>query len=197
MNGRLLRILIMGAAVVFLAVAIITFIAYQRKPLALPDTILPNADKGQQSDKPADLTVSCFFFSENGNQMQGVSKLLAAEPRRDLQFRSFLNLIMRGEPGFIVPIPAGTQIRALYYLSLEKRLIVDFEEGLQLRVLKGSSAELSFIYFFVNNLCFNFKDIESVQFLIGGNEHETLAGHIVFDEPFFADYSYLSGIDEQ
>lgn len=129
--------------------------------------------------------------------MQSVSRRLQVDDRQDRIYKTFLDLIIKGEPGAVLPLPAGTQIRSFYYLSEEKRLVLDFEEGLEKRILQGSSAELSFIYFFVNNLCFNFKEIESVQFLIGGNEHETLAGHIVFDEPFYPDYSYLSGGDEQ
>ncbi len=129
--------------------------------------------------------------------MQGVSRRLQAENRQDLVFKAFLDLIISGEPGVVVPVPAGTQVRAYYYLADEKRMVIDFEEGLDERILKGSSSELSFIYFFVNNLCFNFKEIETVQFLIGGNEYETLAGHVVFDEPFYPDYSYLSSSHEQ
>jgi len=196
MNNRLLRLLIMGGGVVFFTVSILTFIMYQRKPAALPDTIIPSNEKKKEPASGVELTVSCFFFSESSNQMQRVSKHLQADNRQDLIYKAFLELIMHGEGGVVVPVPVGTKIRAFFYLPEVKRLVLDFEEGLDERILKGTSAELSFIYFFVNNLCFNFKEIETVQFLIGGNEYETLAGHIVFDEPFYPDYSYLSGSDE-
>ncbi len=197
MNRRLLRLFIMGGAVLFFAVAIMTFISYQRKPMAMPETILPENNTRTGQDSSFDKTVNCFFFSEGSNQMRSVGKRLQSGNRQDQIFQAFLELLLKGESGFILPLPTGTRIRSVFYLAEKKRLVIDFEEGLREHILKGTSAELTFIYFFVNNLCFNFKEIESVQFLIGGNEYETLAGHIVFDEPFFPDYSYLSGVNEQ
>ena len=197
MNRRLLRLFIMGGAVLFFAVAIMTFISYQRKPMAMPETILPENNTRTGQDSSFDKTVNCFFFSEGSNPMRSFGKRLQSGNRQDQIFQAFLELLLKGESGFILPLPTGTRIRSVFYLAEKKRLVIDFEEGLREHILKGTSAELTFIYFFVNNLCFNFKEIESVQFLIGGNEYETLAGHIVFDEPFFPDYSYLSGVNEQ
>lgn len=197
MNRRLLRLLVMAGAVLFFAVAILTFISYQRKPMALPETILPDSGTKTGEENGFDRTMNCFFFSEGSFQMRGVAKRLQSGSRKDQIYGAFLELLLKGETGFVLPVPPKTSIRAVFYLAERKRLIIDFEEGLREQILKGSSSELAFIYFFVNNLCFNFKEIETVQFLIDGNEYETLAGHIVFDEPFFPDYSYLSGVNEQ
>ncbi len=62
MNKRLLRLLIMGGGVVFFAVAILTFIAYQRKPFNLPGTAVLTQEKKDDASARVDMTVSCFFF---------------------------------------------------------------------------------------------------------------------------------------
>lgn len=196
MNSRGIRLIIMGGAIVFFLVAIITFIAFQRKPMAVITPEMAGTKSENEVEPLFEREVSCFFFSDSSGLLQNVPKRLKSANRQDLIYRTFLDMILTEEPGLIIPLPQGTQVRALYYLADEKRLVIDFEEGLSGRVLKGSSAELSLIYFFVDNFCFNFKEIESVQFLIGGNERETLAGHIVFDEPFYPDYAYLSERDE-
>jgi hypothetical protein len=196
MSSRVIRLIIMGGAVLFFCVAIITFIAYQRKPVASLTPEMAGAQVETDPDELLERDVSCFFFSDSSGLLQAVPKRLKSPGRPDQVYRAFLDLLLTGEPNLLIPLPAGAQVRALYFWAEKKRLVVDFEEGLQDRVLKGSTAELSLIYFFVNNFCFNFKEIESVQFLIGGNEREVLAGHIVFDEPFFPDFAYLSGRDE-
>jgi hypothetical protein len=50
---------------------------------------------------------------------------------------------------------------------------------------------LEFIYFIVDNMCYNFKEIKKIKFLSGGNENKTLAGHIDLEKPFFPDYNRI------
>jgi hypothetical protein len=70
-------------------------------------------------------------------------------------------------------------------------LVLDFNDSLINDFPGGTTAELEFIYFIVDNICYNFKEIKKVKILSGGNENKTLAGHIDLEKPFFPDYNWL------
>ena len=88
-------------------------------------------------------------------------------------------------------MPGGVQLRSLYYLVGTEMLVLDFNEPLGSAFPGGTTAELEFIYFMVDNLCYNFREIKKVKFLIGGNESKTLAGHIDLEKPFFPNFDWL------
>jgi hypothetical protein len=83
------------------------------------------------------------------------------------------------------------QLRGLYYLKSGEMLVLDFNDILSSSFPGGTTAELEFIYFMVDNLCYNFREIKKVKFLIGGNESKTLNGHIDLEKPFFPNFNWL------
>jgi germination protein M len=60
---------------------------------------------------------------------------------------------------------------------------VDFSKEFKENHPGGSAGELMTINSIVNTLT-EFPSVKSVKFLIDGKENETLAGHVVFDQPF-------------
>ena len=74
-------------------------------------------------------------------------------------------------------------------------IVLDFREDLLTDFPGGSRGEIEFIYFFVNNICYNFNEVEKVKFLIGGNEYKTLSGHLNIQNPFYPNYRLIR--DEQ
>jgi len=137
------------------------------------------------------IKVKLFYYAESSSLLQPVYRELRVPDIREELYKKFIELLLSGGDGMIVPVPAGVQLRSVYYLQKTEMLVLDFNEHLISAFPGGTAAELEFIYFIVDNICFNFKEIKKVKLLSGGNEHRTLGGHIELEKAFFPDYSRL------
>jgi Sporulation and spore germination len=88
--------------------------------------------------------------------------------------------------------PENEKMRSLWPLPLKVRsaylrkngfLILDFEKGVQYNQSNSAFDELAAIYLIVRTITANYEQIKQVKFLIGGQETETLAGHIDISRP--------------
>jgi len=129
--------------------------------------------------------------------MRPVERELRLTGNKEQGYKQFVDLLFKGQPSYITPIPEGIELRSLYYVGSQKMVVLDFSEELLDRFPSGTESELEFIYFIVDNLCYNFKEIEKVKFLIAGNEFESISGHIDLEEPFYPDYKYIYAPDQQ
>lgn len=137
------------------------------------------------------INLKVFFYTRRSRYMRPVlHELEFLQVREDL-YRRFLDLLIKGEENYISPIPEGVQLRSLYYIEDENLLVLDFNEELIIRFPAGTNTELEFIYFFVDNFCYNFKEIKKVMFLVAGNNIKTISGHIDMESPFYPDYGYI------
>jgi hypothetical protein len=139
------------------------------------------------------IKVKLFFLSETSAYMQPVYREIEVPAIREQLYRKFVSLLLAGDSGHITPVPAGAQLRGLYFLASKEMLVLDFNDQLSTDFPGGTTAELEFIYFMVDNLCYNFREIKKVKFLIGGNESKSLAGHIDLERPFYPNFSWLQG----
>ncbi|HEX7503479.1 MAG TPA: GerMN domain-containing protein [Acidobacteriota bacterium] len=137
--------------------------------------------------------VKLFYFSETSEYMQPVSREIEVPAIREELYKRFISLLLAGDSGRIAPVPGGVQLRSLYFLAGKEMLVLDFNEQLGADFPGGTTAELEFIYFMVDNLCYNFREIKKVKFLIGGNESKSLAGHIDLEKPFYPNFEWLQG----
>ncbi|MBN2400215.1 MAG: GerMN domain-containing protein [Candidatus Aminicenantes bacterium] len=137
------------------------------------------------------IKVKLYYLSESSVLLKPVYREIQVPEIREDLYKKFLSLLLAGDNGWITPIPAGVQLRAVFYLPQIKMLVVDFNDILLNEFPSGTTAELEFIYFIVNNICYNFKEIKKVKLLCGGNEIRTLAGHIEMEKAFFPDFSRL------
>jgi germination protein M len=84
-------------------------------------------------------------------------------------------------PGLYPTIPNGTKLKSI---KIENgTAVVDFSKEFKENHPGGSAGELITINSIVNTLT-EFTSIKNVKFLIEGKENETLAGHVIFDQPF-------------
>lgn len=189
MNKKLIYALV-AIAFVFFVTSLFIFLK-SKNPVRYSEKKSTEAEISTEPEEPRLLKVKAFFFTENSSQMIPV---VFEMERPDIQselYRRFVDLIIQGKENFIVPAPPGLQIRALYYMEKQKMLVLDFNENLVSRFPSGSQSELEFIYFMVDNICFNFEEIKMVKFLVSGNEYSTISGHIDIEHPFYPDYSFL------
>lgn len=82
--------------------------------------------------------------------------------------------------------PMPLEVRSLYLRS-NGLLILDFEKRVAYNQTTGTYEELRAVRSIVKTLTHNFKEIKSIKFLVGGQETETLAGHIDISRPLSMD----------
>jgi spore germination protein GerM len=70
---------------------------------------------------------------------------------------------------------------------------VDFAQELIDGLPSGSSSELAAVYAVANSFCFNFPQIQQVQFTVDGKPLETLKGHLDLRRPISPDFSLEKG----
>lgn len=177
-----------GVAVLVLAAAL--FLLLRRRGQGFVPELL-SRDDGRGGAVAEFIKVKLFFLSDTSRYLQPVYREIEMPEAREELYRRFVSLLLAGDGAHIAPVPAGVQLRSLHYLSGKQMLLLDFSESLAGSFPGGTAAELEFIYYMVDNVCYNFREIKKVKFLIGGNESKSLAGHIDLEQPFFPDFTWL------
>ena len=189
MTIRSRRVLLISG-IAFFVIIILALLLFRKKPAAFEPELLNKA-----GISGATLTefikVKLFYFNETSVYLEPIFREIEVPEIREELYKNFIALLLAGDSGHIVPVPAGVQLRSVYYLDKKELLVLDFNDLLSDSFPGGTTAELEFIYFMVDNLCFNFSEIKKVKFLIGGNESKTLAGHIDLEKPFYPNFDWL------
>lgn len=94
-------------------------------------------------------------------------------------------LIQGPRKEMIKTLPQGTELKA-FFVTDDGTAYVDFNKELSRNHPGGARSELFTIFSIVNTLTLNLSKVHRVQILIGGRQHETLAGHIDISDPFKA-----------
>jgi ABC-type antimicrobial peptide transport system permease subunit len=188
MTKKTRTILAISAAA--LAVLLVAVLLLRNKPAGFEPELM-NREVDQGGGIAEFIKVKLFFLSETSPYLQPVFREIEVPEIREELYKKFIALLLAGDSGHITPVPGGVQLRSLHYLGAREMLLLDFNEPLASAFPGGTSAELEFIYFIVDNICYNFREIKKVKFLIGGNESKTLAGHLDLERPFFPDFAWL------
>ncbi len=145
----------------------------------------------QSEVEPETEKVKIFFLTNKSTLFIPKIYILKKETNRLIFLKNFLDLMMTESANFISPFPKQTKLQSVYYIDNKQMAVLDFSVELIINSHNGSRGEIEFIYFFVNNLCYNFKEIKKVKILIDGNEYKTLSGHLDIENPYFPNYKYF------
>jgi len=189
MNRKVIYLLV-GVAFVFFVTSFIIFLK-SRGDIGGKDLDSREKQILEEIEEPKVLKLKLFFYTSGSIYMKPVSYEIQDTEFKNELYEKIINLLIRGEKNYISPVPEGLLLRSLFYIKNKKILVLDFNENLISAFPAGTTAELEFIYFIVDNLCFNFEEIKMVKFLISGNEYKTISGHIDIENPFYPDYRYL------
>lgn len=193
MNKKLIYSLV-GVALIFFLVALIVFFNSKNNSKKKNSNILTGNNTREELKAPELLQVKIFFLTEDPAFMKPVTYELERPPIYQDIYWKFVELLLKGAENCITPVPEGVTVRSVYYIEQKKILVIDFSEELINRFPPGSTSELEFIYFIVNNICYNFKEIKAVKFLVSGNEYGELTGHIDIGNPFYPDQMYFKNL---
>jgi hypothetical protein len=154
------------------------------------NTLTDSTAEAVKDEKPLVL-----YYLKNGyyNLKSKTAKLKLSKNKEE-NYKNFLKILLGNEDKkFIMPVPDGIRVKTLYYSESRKMVILDLEANAKLNFKQGTMAEIEFIYFFVNNLCFNFpQEIIKVKILISGNEIKTVNGHLDSINPFYKTDSHFT-----
>ena len=130
------------------------------------------------------IKATLYFASEDG--------LLLVPAERDVplaegvvaQARSILEAQLAAEPTapLVSAIPKGSTLRGIF-ISERNEAFVDLDPVIRTAHPGGSHQELMTVYAIVNALLTNLPNLQEVQILIGGQEADTLAGHVDLRRP--------------
>lgn len=189
MNRKVIYILV-AVAFVFFITSFIIFLK-SRGDLGRKDLDVGEKQVQGETEESKILKLKLFYYTGGSLYMKPVAYEIQDTEFKNELYAKIIDVLIKGEKNTISPVPEGLLLRSLYYIKQKKMLVLDFNENLISAFPAGSSAELEFIYFIVDNLCFNFDEIKMVKFLIAGNEYKTISGHIDIENPFYPDYRYL------
>jgi len=180
---------LVGVAALFFVIALVIFLKSNQPGPSDELQIIQKmtAETGEVNEL---IRVKLFFYADGWTMVPRWREIVVPQNREDI-YKKFVDLLLSGDSDRLAPVPPDTKVRATYFLRPQETLVVDFSESLLASFPGGTAAELEFIYFFVDNICYNFNEVKKVKFLVGGNEVRTLAGHLDLEKSFFPDYSYL------
>jgi hypothetical protein len=180
--------------VVFTAVAAVAFgIALMTglnrlltRPTLSTVVVDPSAAPGATTPPPAvpRIKATLFFQSEDGLHLVATEREVPLAEGAVAQARSILEaqLSAEAEPPLLTAIPKGTLLRGIF-VSDRNEVFVDLDPAIRKAHPGGALQELMTVYTIVNAVLTNLPDLQEVQILIGGQEADTLAGHVDLRRP--------------
>ncbi len=157
----------------------------------------PNSEWGKQGitenqvldnlqDASVNFPVYLYFADITSQYLLGEEKPGLGSDDPVVFCRQIIDALIQGSSSGLAPtIPPATEIRAIYIDN--KTAYVDLSREVAASHPGGILSELMTIYSIVNTLVLNVGGVDQVKILIGGQDAETLSGHIDIRFPLNAD----------
>ncbi|MEO7135976.1 MAG: GerMN domain-containing protein, partial [Vicinamibacterales bacterium] len=141
------------------------------------------------------IKATLFFQSEDGLQLVATEREIPLAEGAVAQARSILEAQLSAEPvaPLLSTIPKGTVLRGIF-VSNRNEVFVDLDPAIRKAHPGGSLQELMTVYTIVNAVLTNLPDLQEVQILIGGQEADTLAGHVDLRRPLRKNDALVAGL---
>lgn len=125
-----------------------------------------------------------YFASEDGLRLVPVENEVALGEGVVAQARSIIEaqLAAAAPAPLVSTIPKGATLRGIF-VSQRNEAFVDLDPAIRTSHPGGTLQELMTVYTIVNALLTNLPNLQDVQILIGGQEVDTLAGHVDLRRP--------------
>ncbi len=140
------------------------------------------------------IKATLYFQSEDGLHLVATEREVPLAEGAVAQARSILEAQLSAEPAapLASTIPKGTVLRGIF-VSDRKEVFVDLDPSIRTAHPGGTLQELMTVYTIVNAVLTNLPDLTEVQILIGGQEVDTLAGHVDLRRPFRKNDAIVAG----
>jgi spore germination protein GerM len=127
--------------------------------------------------------VTLYFLEGEGEYLVGEKREILKQDDVKEEAKEAIHELIKGPKSKLIrTLPPRTK---LLTLKMDKNGVarVNFSKTLSKDHPGGSSAEIITIYSIVNSLTLNFPQIKGVQILIDGEVGESIAGHVILDQP--------------
>lgn len=130
------------------------------------------------------IKATLYFASEDGLRLVPAEREVPLAEGVVAQARSIIEAQLAAEapPPLVSTIPKGATLRGIF-ISERNEAFVDLDPSIRTTHPGGTLQELMTVYTIVNVLTTNLPNLQEVQILIGGQEVDTLAGHVDLRRP--------------
>ncbi len=130
------------------------------------------------------IKATLYFVSEDGLRLVPTEREVPLAEGAVAQARSILEAQLGAEaPAPLAStIPKGVTLRGIF-VSERNEVFVDLDPAIRTAHPGGAFQELMTVYTIVNAVLTNLPNLQEVQILIGGQEADTLAGHVDLRRP--------------
>jgi germination protein M len=184
---KVLKMVGAGAVVVALVIAALVIYRLMSGYGPVPTTV---REPGTTLDEPR--VVDLYFADADGRRLALEAREVMARSVEESIHQSVSELLAGPQKENLSPtLPEGVGVRSVYYK--DGIAYVDLTSNISSTHPGGSWAELLTVYSIINTITENFSEVTRVQILIGGREHETLAGHVDISRPLPGRIQLLAG----
>jgi len=140
------------------------------------------------------IKATLYFMSEDGLHLVATEREVPLAEGAVAQARSIVESQLSADapPPLVSTIPKGTLLRGIF-VSNRNEVFVDLDPAIKKSHPGGTLQELMTVYTIVNCILTNLPDLQEVQILIGGQEADTLAGHVDLRRPLRKNESLIAG----
>ena len=156
------------------------------RPAPGPAAVDPVSTTTPPATSPAapKIKATLYFASEDGLHLVPSEREVPLAEGVVAQARSILEaqLSAEAQAPLVSTIPKGAALRGIF-VSDRNEVFVDLEPAIRTAHPGGTMRELMTVYTIVNAVLTNLPNLQEVQILIGGQEADTLAGHVDLRRP--------------
>jgi hypothetical protein len=129
--------------------------------------------------------VTIFFGNKSADGFASETREVPAAPGFEDQVKLVLAELIKGsrDSDKISAMPDSTELLQVFWVEDTQTLVLDFNNAFTANHPGGSAAEYYTISNIIKTVSANFPQVARIQFLIGGNQVESIAGHYAVDKP--------------
>lgn len=127
--------------------------------------------------------VTLYFSDHEAEYLAGEKRKITKRKNMEAEAEELFQELIQGPRGKLVAtLPPKTELLSF---QIDGKGIgrVNFSKAFSRDHPGGSSAEMMTVYSVVNSLALNFPEVKGVQFLVEGEEIESIAGHLSLRHP--------------
>jgi germination protein M len=185
----LLAVIVIFSYIIFNKLILPIWERYTEKPVITKEIPYKEEEIKEVQPVPTEEMVEVNLYFSDSQAMYLVPEKRKISQTPSLARQAVVELIKGPENSELYPtIPQGTQVNEVYIA--DDIVYVDLSEEIFKNHPGGSSGELMTVYSIVNTLT-EILPITGVQILVGGNEKESLVGHIDISMPLLGDKDWI------
>jgi len=182
-------LIIIFSYIIFIKYIVPAWEKYKGRPVVIEEVPYKEEERKEVQPVPTEEMVEVTLYFSDSQAMYLVPEKRKIPQTPSLARQAIIELIKGPENSDLYStIPEGTQINEIYIV--DDIAYIDLSEEIFKNHPGGSSGELMTVYSIVNTLT-EIPPIKGVQILVGGNERESLVGHIDISMPLLRDEDWI------